>query len=170
MRRVLPALALVLSACASQAPTPALTSSTRFLLTPGVANPAYSEAVEVRSAGVSTLYLASLVPEPVDRSVPVTSPASLGDMRTQTDAILKRVKAILNRHGYDMRDVVKVSVFVVADPATGRVDNEGFAQAYAAHFGGWRVAPAAGPHRVTVAGLTNPLARVALDVIAVKSN
>jgi enamine deaminase RidA (YjgF/YER057c/UK114 family) len=156
--------ALFIAGCANTPAAPA----TQFHLPPGASKPAYSEAVEVQSAGIRTLYASSLVPEPVDRSAPPNSAAAFGDMAAQTDAMLVRIREILARHGYAMKDVVKVTVYLVADPTTGKVDNDGFSQAYAKHFGGTATPSLPARTRVTVAGLTNPMARIAMDVIAVK--
>ncbi|HMC14184.1 MAG TPA: Rid family hydrolase [Albitalea sp.] len=155
---------VALGACAS---TPA---SVTFHPIPNAAKPAYSEAVEVKSAGISTLYVSSLVPEPADPSQPKESRAYFGDTQVQTDGLLKRMKALLERRGFTMRDVVKVNVYVVADPAKGNLpDGEGFAAAYARHFGTAEVPNLPARTRFGVVPFPNPAWLVALDVVAVKA-
>ena len=155
---------LTLSACTT---TPA---SVSYHAIPGAAKPAYSEAVEVKAAGVSTLYVSSLVPEPADPSQPKESRAYFGDTQVQTDGLLKRMKALLERHGFTMRDVVKVNVYVVADPTKGnQPDGEGFAAAYARHFGTAEVPNLPARTRFGVVPFPNPAWLVALDVVAVKA-
>jgi hypothetical protein len=73
---------------------------TTFHVPPGVGKPSYSEAVEVRAGGLSTLYVSGLVPEPLDAGALRDSRAYFGDTQAQTDGILKRLKALLERHSY----------------------------------------------------------------------
>lgn len=140
-----------------------------FHLPPGTTNPSYSEAVEVKGAGLSTLYVSSLVPAVADPTAAKEARAYFGDMQVQTDGLLKRLKALLERRGYSLRDVVKVNVYLVGDPARGhQVDNEGFNAAYARHFGTAEVPTLPARTRITAAGLTNPAWLIALDVVAAR--
>lgn len=144
-------------------------NATKFHLPSGSAKPSYSEAVEVKGGGISTLYVSSLVPEVADSSAAKDSRAYFGDTHTQTDGLLKRMKVLLERHGYSMRNVIKVNVFLVADPTkAGVVDSEGFTRAYGKHFGTADVPTLPARTRLTVTGFTNPQALIALDVVAAK--
>ena len=156
--------AVALSACVT-APT-----SVTFHPIPNAAKPAYSEAVEVKAAGVSTLYVSSLVPEPADPSQPKDSRAYFGDTQVQTDGLLRRMKALLERRGFTMRDVVKVNVYLVADSTKGnQPDGDGFSAAYTRHFGTTEVPNLPARTRFGVVPFPNPAWLVALDVVAVKA-
>lgn len=151
-------------------PLAGLAQAVSFHKPPGATKPSYSEAVEVLGQGVSTLYVSSLVPEPLDTSAPKDSRAYFGDTKAQTDGLLMRAKALLERHGYAMRDVVKVNVFLIADPArAGAPDVDGFAQGYGKHFGTSETPTLPARTRLTVSALTNPNWLVAMDFVAARS-
>lgn len=88
-------------------------------------------------AGATTLYLSGQVAAPLDLALrtPVAerTAADFGDTRTQTVSVLRKIEGILAARGYTMRDVIKLTVFLVSDPARGaQMDfagmNEGFRQ------------------------------------------
>lgn len=59
-----------------------------------------------------------------------------GDMKTQARSVFDKIEAILARQGYSMKDVVKLSVFVVADPRQGGLaDFAGMNEVYRTYFG-----------------------------------
>ena len=160
--------ALVASACLL--PFSGFAQAVSFHKPPGAAKPSYSEATEVAGQGVSTLYVSSLVPEPLDASAPKDSRAYFGDTQAQTDGLLRRAKILLERHGYAMRDVVKVNVFLIGDATRGGVpDVDGFAQGYGRHFGTPETPTLPARTRLTVSALTNPNWLVAMDFIAARS-
>lgn len=143
---------------------------TTFHSVPGVSKPTYSEAVEVRGAGVATLYVSSLVPDVADASAPKDSRNYFGDTQVQTDGILRRLKTLLERRGYTMKDVVKVNVYLVGDPTKGgATDGDGFSVAYAKHFGTAETPTLPARTRIASAALTNSLWLVAIEAIAAKS-
>ncbi|MDF3054373.1 MAG: hypothetical protein K0Q74_280 [Gammaproteobacteria bacterium] len=127
------------------------------------------EAVEV-PAGLPIVYLSGQVPTVQDASKPKDSPLAYGgDTKGQTIAVLKSIEKILEKHGLCMGDVIKMQVFLVADPAKGnRMDFDGFMEGYRQFFG----APGKPrfPVRSTfqVAGLVNPAWFVEIEVVAVK--
>jgi enamine deaminase RidA (YjgF/YER057c/UK114 family) len=51
--------------------------------------------------------------------LPGDSFAAFGNTKTQTIAVMERIKAALKDRGYAMSDVVKLTVFLVGDPALG---------------------------------------------------
>jgi enamine deaminase RidA (YjgF/YER057c/UK114 family) len=163
-RGLLTLSAAALSACAT-AP-----ASVTYHPIPGVAKPAYSQAVEVKGAGVATLYVSSLVPEPADPAQPKDSRAYFGDTQVQTEGLLRRVKALLELRGYSLRDVVKVNVYLVADPTKGnQPDGDGFSAAYAKSFGTAEVPNLPARTRIGVVPFPNPAWLVSLDVVAAKA-
>ena len=56
----------------------------------------------------------------------------LGDTKTQTISVLAKIKTLLESRGYKMSDLIKLTLFVAADPKLGHMDfagaNEGFKQ------------------------------------------
>ena len=62
----------------------------------------------------------------------IKSIEDLGDTKTQMISVMGKIKKLLEAQGYAMSDVVKLSLFVAADPRLGKMDfagaNEGFKQ------------------------------------------
>lgn len=122
---------------------PALASATLALAAPAAAqvtrvqgNPQalILDGADVK-AGTDLFYLSGQLASPVDPAksfAEVKSIEDLGDTKTQTISALKRIKEILEGRGYGMGDVIKLTLFVVADPKLGKMDfagvNEGFRQ------------------------------------------
>ncbi len=107
---------------------------------------------------------------------PVTPPdaakgiaADYGDTKTQAASVFSKIQAALKEQGLDMKDVVKMTVFLTADPKTGKLDFPGLQASYTTFFG-----TAAQPNKparsaVQVAALVAPWALLEIEVIAVRS-
>jgi enamine deaminase RidA (YjgF/YER057c/UK114 family) len=129
------------------------------------------DAAEV-SAGADMIYLSGQLPSPIDAAKPmteVTSIEEMGDTKTQTISTLSKIKAILESRGYAMSDVIKLTLFVAADPRLGRMDfagvNEGFREFFKT---------AENPNTVArstfqVAGLVGPHFLIEIEAIAAKA-
>lgn len=121
-------------------------------------------------AGVETLYLSGQVPPVADKAADPATPAAYGDTRTQTIGVFRKIEALLAAQGYGLKDVVKLTVFLVGDPKLGgKQDFKGFSEGYAQFFG-----TAAQPNKVArstvqVAALANPGFLVEIEVVAVKA-
>ncbi len=122
------------------------------------------------AAGVwagDTLYLSGQLASPVD---PSAATPSYGDTEAQSKSALAKIQALLKEQGLDMKDVVKMTVFLAGDPAKGnKLDFPGLQAAYTQFFG-----TAAQPNKparsaVQVAALAAPWALVEIEVIAVRS-
>jgi 2-iminobutanoate/2-iminopropanoate deaminase len=90
-------------------------------------------------AGAEVLMLSgqtATLPDALAKPVgPEVTAAQLGDTYQQTANVLARIKKTLERRGWAMSDVVRLTVFLVGDPAKGgRMDYEGMNQAYAEFF------------------------------------
>ena len=71
--------------------------------------------------------LSSMVPRVTNEQAPRNSIASFGDTRTQTVSVLQAIEQALQRIDLALKDVVKMQVFLVADPAKeNRMDFAGF--------------------------------------------
>ena len=129
------------------------------------------EAARV-NAGADVIYVSGQLPSPIDPAKPmseVKSLADMGDTRTQTISTLAKIKDILATQGFTMADVVKLTLFVVADPATGKMDFAGVNEGFKAFFG-----TAENPNTVArstfeVAGLVGPHYLIEIEAIAAKS-
>ncbi|WP_252721379.1 Rid family hydrolase, partial [Acinetobacter baumannii] len=67
---------------------------------------------------------------------PRNSLASFGDTKAQTVSVLQAIERALQRVNLQMKDVVKMQVFLVADPAKeNRMDFAGFMEGYTQFFG-----------------------------------
>lgn len=126
-------------------------------------------AVEI-PAGKTQVYLSGAGPSIADKSLPPTSPAAYGNTRDQTINTLEKIKATLQSIKLEMKDVVKMQVFLVGDPAmAGKMDFAGFMEGYVKYFGAAANQPNL-PSRSTmqVAGLANPGWLVEIEVTAVR--
>jgi enamine deaminase RidA (YjgF/YER057c/UK114 family) len=124
-------------------------------------------AVEV-PAGKKTVYLSGAGPAIADRSLPRDTPAAYGDTLTQTLSTMESIASSLKRVGLEMKDVVKMQVFIVADPAKGnKIDFAGFMDGYRKYFGSKEQPNLPARSTVTVAGLVNPGWLIEIEVTAV---
>jgi len=118
-------------------------------------------AVEV-PATASTVYLSGQIPDRIDDK-------NYGTTEQQTVSVLKKIEAQLKAMNLSMQDVVKMTVFLVGDPASGNaMDFAGFMKGYSQFF------PNGSAHRparstMQVAKLVNPDWLVEIEVIAVRA-
>ena len=113
--------------------------------------------------------LASPVSEAATTRVAAHSVGDLGDTRTQAISALRIVEAILIEQGYDLRDLIKLTLFVVADPKSGgKADIAGMNDGFKQFFG-----TVANPSTVTrsavqVVALVGPEYLIEIEAIAAK--
>ncbi len=125
-----------------------------------------SAAVTV-PAGFDTVYVSGALPAVANKNAPKGSVEAYGDMQTQAVSALGSLKATLERLGLGMGDVVKMTVFMVADPTKdNKLDFAGLMAGYTQFFG-----TAAQPNKparsaVQVAALVAPGALLEIEVIA----
>ncbi len=156
-------LALFLAALISVAATSAIAQTTvkRF----------GSEKSIIASAiwAGDTLYISGQLPTPTPADPVKGTPAKWeGDTKTQTISTLKVIENILKEQGLSMGDVVQLRVYLVPDPATGKIDFAGMNDAYKMYFG-TKEQPNK-PVRATVqAGLVVPGALVEIEAVAIRS-
>ena len=127
-----------------------------------------SAAVTVR-AGVDTVYVSGALPSAINKDAPKGTPPEYGDMQTQTVSVLTSIQATLAKAGLGMGDVVKMTVFMVADPANDNKLNFSGLMAGCTQFFGTPSQPNK-PARsaVQVAALVAPGALLEVEVIAAK--
>ena len=135
--------------------------------TPG-SNFPIAAAVEV-PAGKTTVYVSGMVPRVTNEQAPRNSIASFGDTRTQTVSVLQAIEQALQRIDLALKDVVKMQVFLVADPGKeNRMDFAGFMEGYTQFFGTPQQPNLPSRSVMAVAGLVNPGWLVEIEVTAVR--
>jgi enamine deaminase RidA (YjgF/YER057c/UK114 family) len=128
-----------------------------------------SSAVTVK-AGVDTYFLSGALAPVIDKDAPKGSVAAYGDTQTQTVGALNAIKATLARLGLTMSDVVKMTVFLVGDPAKdNKMDFAGMMVGYKQFFGTAEQPNKPSRSAFQVSALAAPGALVEIEVVAAKS-
>jgi enamine deaminase RidA (YjgF/YER057c/UK114 family) len=129
-----------------------------------------SSAVTVK-AGTDTYFLSGALAPVINKDAPKGSVAAYGDTETQTVGALNAIKGTLARLGLTMGDVVKMTVFLVGDPAKdNKMDFAGMMVGYKQFFGTADQPNKPSRSAVQVAALAAPGALVEIEVIAAKSH
>jgi enamine deaminase RidA (YjgF/YER057c/UK114 family) len=129
-----------------------------------------SSAVTVK-AGVDTYFLSGALAPVINKDAPKGSAAAYGDMETQTVGALNSIKATLARLGLTMGDVVKMTIFMVGDPAKdNKMDFAGMMTGYKQFFGSAEQPNKPSRSALQVAALAAPGALIEIEVIAAKSH
>ena len=132
-------------------------------------NPFPISAAVTVPAGYDTVYVSGALPTVADKDAPKGSVESYGDMATQAESELNNIKTSLNKLGLGMADVVKMTVFMVADPTKdNKLDFAGLMTGYTKFFGNAEQPNKPARSAVQVAALVAPGALVEIEVIAVK--
>ena len=117
-----------------------------------------------------TYYLSGQLASPVtpaDASKGVA--AEYGDTKTQAASVFAKIQKALQDQGLDMKDVVKMTVFMEPDPATGKMDFPAMNSEYVKFFGTKDQPNKPARSAFQVAALAAPWALLEIEVIAVKS-
>jgi 2-iminobutanoate/2-iminopropanoate deaminase len=123
--------------------------------------------------GATTLYLSGQLAAPLDptKKVPPAelTIADFGDTKTQTLSVLTKIKAILGEHGFVMRDIIKLTVFVAGDPKlNGKMDFAGMNDGFKQFFGTTENPTTVARSTVQVAALAGPALLVEIEATAAK--
>jgi enamine deaminase RidA (YjgF/YER057c/UK114 family) len=125
------------------------------------------------SQGSALFFVSGQIAAPIDPSQavsPARTPAEMGDTSTQTISALTKVKAILEAHGYTMADIVKVTVFLVGDPAKGgAMDFAGMNEGFKRFFGTVENPNAVARSTVQVVAVAYPAFLVEIEAIAARA-
>jgi enamine deaminase RidA (YjgF/YER057c/UK114 family) len=133
---------------------------------PGAAGP-YAATVAV-STQARLVFTAGVVSDVADPTAQKDSAESYGSVETQTTSILKQLNAMLAVEGMHLADAVRITVFVVPAPKTGKMDFAGLNAAYGRFFGSAEQPYKAARSTVGVAVLPRPGPSVEIDVIAAR--
>lgn len=117
-----------------------------------------------------TYYLSGQLASPVTPADAAKgTQADYGDTKVQAASVFAKIQRALQDQGLDMKDVIKMTVFLGPDPKTGKLDFASMQSEYVKYFG-----TAAQPNKPArsafqVAALAAPWALLEIEVIAVKS-
>jgi enamine deaminase RidA (YjgF/YER057c/UK114 family) len=166
-RTVFPALALVamtaLSAASAAAQGSAPPDSVHFYgLTP---NSAIAAGVVI-PADRAVVWTSGTVPPLFNERADPGTRERYGDTRIQATGILGRVEDQLRDLGLTMADVVYIRAYLVPDPETGRIDTQGWNEAYSRYFGTQANPTRPARSTVGVVALVDPDWLIELEVFA----
>ncbi len=117
-----------------------------------------------------TYYLSGQLASPVTPADAAKGVAAeYGDTKTQAASVFAKIQAALKEQGLDMKDVVKMTVFLGPDPKTGKLDFAGMQSEYVKYFGTKEQPNKPARSAFQVAALAAPWALLEIEVIAVKS-
>jgi enamine deaminase RidA (YjgF/YER057c/UK114 family) len=124
-----------------------------------------AQAVEV-PAGTTLIFHSGQTPSPKDPKAAPGTAEYWGDTKTQAMSVFNNIKASLDEKGLGFGDVVKMTAFLVGDPGKqGRMDFQGFMDAYTQFFGTPSQPNLPSRSAVQVAGLAQPGMMVEVEVI-----
>ena len=116
-----------------------------------------------------TYYLSGQLASPITPADTVKgTPADYGDTKAQSASVFAKIQTLLKEQGLDMKDVVKMTVFLGPDPKTGKLDFPGMQSEYLKYFGTKDQPNKVARSAFQVAALAAPWALVEIEVIAVK--
>jgi enamine deaminase RidA (YjgF/YER057c/UK114 family) len=116
------------------------------------------------------LYVSGQLPSaqtPADNAA--GKPAVWGNTQSQAENAFGKIEAILKEQGLTMGDVVMMRVYMVADPATNKLDFAGMNAAYNKYFGTPTQANKPARTTVQVAALVNPGPLLEIEVQAARN-
>lgn len=127
-----------------------------------------ARAVEV-PAGTTLIYHSGQVPSPANPEAEKFSAEYYGDTEAQTLSIFKKFESSFKDMGVDFGDAVKLTVFLVGDPAMdGKMDFAGFMRAYTKYFGTEEQPNLPARSAVQIAGLVRPNMLVEIEMVLAK--
>jgi enamine deaminase RidA (YjgF/YER057c/UK114 family) len=140
---------------------------TRYPLPNGSTFP-ISEAVEV-TADTGLVFLSGATPLVANASAGVGHRDYYGDTKTQTISAMNRIKENLESKGLELGDIIKLTVFLVGDPAKdGVMDRDGFMEGYVEYFGTAEQPNLPARSAFQIARLSRPLMFVEIEAIAAR--
>ena len=118
-----------------------------------------------------TYYLSGQLADPVTPADKAKGTAAVyaTDTKTQAASVFAKIQKQLQAQGLDMKDVVKMTVFLGPDPTTGKLDFAGMQSQYLLYFGTKEQPNKPARSAFQVAALAAPWALLEVEVIAVKS-
>jgi enamine deaminase RidA (YjgF/YER057c/UK114 family) len=116
-----------------------------------------------------TYYLSGQLASPVTPADSAKgTEAVYGDTKTQAASVFAKIQKALQDQGLDMKDVVKLTVFLGPDPKIGKLDFVGMQSEYVKYFGTEEQPNKPARSAFQVAALAAPWALLEVEAIAVK--
>ncbi|WP_263381808.1 Rid family hydrolase [Granulicella arctica] len=116
-----------------------------------------------------TYYLSGQLASPITAADTAKGTAAdYGDTKAQAASIFSKIQTLLKEQGLDMKDVVKMTVFLGPDPKTGKLDFAGMQSEYVKYFGTKEQPNKVARSAFQVAALAAPWALLEIEVIAVR--
>ena len=117
-----------------------------------------------------TFYLSGQLADPVTPANAAAGTAAVyGDTKTQAASVFAKIQKALQAQGLDMKDVVKLTVFLGPDPTTGKLDFAGMQSQYVKYFGTPEQPNKPARSAFQVAALAAPWGLLEVETIAVRS-
>lgn len=124
-----------------------------------------ANAVEVNKL----VFESGKVPAPKDPKAAKGTVEFWGNTEEQTLSVLSQIESSLKQKGLGMGDVIKMTVFLVGDPALGgKMDFAGFMKGYTQYFGTKEQPVLPARSAVQIAGLVADGMLVEIEVIAAR--
>ncbi|OGO79094.1 MAG: hypothetical protein A2203_03040, partial [Chromatiales bacterium RIFOXYA1_FULL_46_5] len=124
-----------------------------------------ANAVEVNKL----VFESGKVPAPKDPKAAKGTVEFWGNTEEQTLNVLSQIESSLKQKGLGMGDVIKMTVFLVGDPALGgKMDFAGFMKGYTQYFGTKEQPALPARSAVQIAGLVADGMLVEIEVIAAR--
>ena len=124
------------------------------------------------NAGADVIYVSGQLASPLDPAMPmsaVDSVEDMGDTRAQTISALGKIRDILATQGFSMRDVVKLTLFVAADPRSGAMDFAGVNEGFRTFFGTAENPETVARSTFQVAALVGPYYLIEIEAVAART-
>jgi 2-iminobutanoate/2-iminopropanoate deaminase len=120
-------------------------------------------------AGTTLTFISGTTGAPLDPK-DTTSPGAYGNTEAQSFSIFTKMKAQLAEMGLGMGSVVKLTVFLVGDPALGgKMDKDGLTKSYKKFFGTAEQPNLPARSAVQVAALGRPSTLVEIEAIVARA-
>ena len=128
------------------------------------------EAAKV-NAGTDLLFVSGQLAAPLDPHKAlgdIKSLEEMGDSKTQTISVLGKIKTILERQGYAMSDLVKLTLFIAPDPRLGKLDFAGVNEGFKTYFKTAENPETVARSAFQVGALVGPYFLIEIEAIAAK--
>ena len=120
-----------------------------------------------RPAGKKYFYSSGTLGPIIDSAAVAGSRKRYGDTKTQAIGILEKFKADLGKEGLSLSNIIFMRVYVAPDTETGKMDFQGWFDAYALYFGTKENQTKPARSTIGIAQLVNPDRFIEIEIVAV---
>ena len=118
-------------------------------------------------AGKKYFYSSGTLGPIIDSAATAGARERYGDTKTQAIGILEKFKTDLAKEGLGLRNIVFMRVYVAPDTKTGKMDFQGWFDAYALYFGTKENQTKPARSTIGIAQLVNPDRFIEIEIVAV---